>query len=85
MLFRSNLIAHSDMSSIVDSMVAPLSVINALIMAICMKQQKKVVENLEVLEEVWEEYQVYGKDEIDYINDSIKIRYAGVGQKDHER
>ena len=80
-----NLIAHSDMSSIVDSMVAPLSVINALIMAICMKQQKKVVENLEVLEEVWEEYQVYGKDEIDYINDSIKIRYAGVGQKDHER
>ena len=65
------------MSSIVDSLVAPLSVINALIMAICMKRQKKVVRNLEMLEQLWEEYQVYGSDEIDYIGDSVRMRYAG--------
>ena len=70
------------MSSIVDSLVAPLSVINALIMAVCMKRQKKVVENLELLEQVWEEYQIYGKDEIDYIDDSVKMRYNGKEQKE---
>lgn len=71
-----NLIARSDMSSVVDSLVAPLSIINALIMAVCMKRQKDVVRNLEMLEQVWEEYQINGNDEIDYIDDSIKVRYA---------
>ena len=71
-----NLIAKSDMSAIVDSLVAPLSLINALIMAVCMKRQKDVAENLELLEQVWEDYQVYGNDEIDYMDDSMKLRYA---------
>ena len=35
-----NLIARSDMASIVDSLVAPLSVVNALVVALCMKRQK---------------------------------------------
>ena len=60
-----------------DSLVAPLSLINALIMAVCMKRQKDVAENLELLEQVWEDYQVYGNDEIDYMDDSMKLRYAG--------
>ena len=55
------------MSAIVDSLVAPLSLINALIMAVCMKRQKDVAENLELLEQVWEDYQVYGNDEINYM------------------
>ena len=71
-----NLVAQSDMSSIVDSLAAPLSVINALIMAICMKRQKKVVRNLEMIEQLWEEYQVYSSDEIDYIGDSVRMEYA---------
>ena len=41
-----NLIAKSDMASIVDSLVAPLSVINALIVALCMKKQGEVVQTL---------------------------------------
>lgn len=77
-----NLVAHSDMSSIVDSLVAPLSVINALIMALCMKRQKKVVKNLEMVEQLWEEYQVYGSDEIDYIGDSVRMRYMGKKQEE---
>lgn len=71
-----NLIADSDMASIVDSLVAPLSVINALIVALCMKKQKEVAGTLTGLEEIWDEYQVYEKDEIDYIDDAVKIHYA---------
>ena len=71
-----NLIADSDMASIVDSLVAPLSVINALIVALCMKKQKTVAKTLTELEDIWDEYQVYENDEIDYIDDSIKIHYA---------
>lgn len=71
-----NLIANSDMASIVDSLVAPLSVINALIVALCMKKQSEVAETLEMLERIWDEYQVYESDEINYIDDSLKNRYA---------
>ena len=74
-----NLIADSDMSSIVDSLVAPLSVINALIVALCMKKQTKVAKTLEMLEDIWDEYQIYESDEINYINDSIKMHYGSVG------
>ena len=73
-----NLIARSDMASIVDSLVAPLSVINSLIVALCMKKQKEVVSTLEMLEHIWDEYQVYDNDEIEPIDDSIKMRYGKV-------
>ena len=55
------LIARSDMASFVDSLVAPLSVINALIVAISMKKQSEVVATFEKLEKIWDEYQVYEK------------------------
>lgn len=77
-----NLIARSDMASIVDSLVAPLSVINALIVALCMKKQTEVAKTLETLEEIWDEYQVYENDEINYIDDKIKMRYARLGESD---
>ncbi len=63
-----NLIARSDMASIVDSLVAPLSVINALIVALCMKKRKTVVSTLETLEEIWGEYQVYSSDELNPVS-----------------
>lgn len=66
-----NLIARSDMASIVDSLVAPLSVINALIVALCMKKQKEVVSTLETLEEIWGEYQVYSGDELNPVSADI--------------
>lgn len=75
-----NLIAKSTMASIVDSLVAPLSVINALIVALCMKRRKEVSVTLEMLEEIWEEYQVYENDEIDHVEDSLKLRYARMGE-----
>ena len=63
-----NLIARSDMASIVDSLVAPLSVIQALVVALCMKKQREVVTTLETLEKIWGEYQVYSNDELNQVN-----------------
>lgn len=68
-----NLIARSDMASIVDSLVAPLSVINALVVALCMKRQNEVVTTLETLEKIWDEYQVYSRDELDPVRDSVQL------------
>ena len=73
-----NLIADSDMISIADSLVAPLSVINALITALCIRRQDEVAGTLDALEDIWEEYQFYGNDEIDYIDDTLKMHYAKI-------
>ncbi|MCP1101129.1 DNA-binding MurR/RpiR family transcriptional regulator [Aequitasia blattaphilus] len=63
-----NLIAKSDMVSIVDSLVAPLSIVNALVVALCMKKQDEVIETLKTLEDIWDEYQVYNKEELNRVN-----------------
>lgn len=72
-----NLIARSDMASIVDSLVAPLSVINALVVALCMKKQKEVVSTLETLEQLWGEYQVYSGDELNPVSGSFSVNSTG--------
>ena len=41
-----------------------------------MKKQKEVAGTLTMLEDIWNEYQVYENDEINYIDDSIKVHYA---------
>ncbi len=68
-----NLFARSDMVSIVDSLVAPLSVINALVVALCLRRPEEVKENLESLEYAWENYQVYLNDEINFIDDGSML------------
>ena len=57
------LLARSDMASFVDSLVAPLSLINALIVAEGMRRQKEVGETYAQLEKIWDEYDVYEKNE----------------------
>ena len=64
-----NLLARSDMVSIVDSLVAPLSVINALVVAFVLKSPDSTRENLKQLEFAWNNYQVYLNDEINFIGD----------------
>lgn len=66
-----NLLARSDMVSIVDSLVAPLSLINALVVALCLKKPEEVRKNLESLEYAWDNYQVYLKDEINFIDEDM--------------
>ncbi|MCI5511458.1 MAG: MurR/RpiR family transcriptional regulator [Oliverpabstia sp.] len=68
-----NLIAKSDMASIVDSLVAPLSVVNALVVALCMKRQSEVVNTLESMEKIWDEYQVYSSDEMNHVEPSVSV------------
>ena len=57
------LLARSDMASFVDSLVAPLSVINALIVALGNRMNKDLAETFEELEDIWDRYGVFGKAE----------------------
>ena len=50
---------RTDMASFVDSMAAPMSVINALIVALGLKNKDIVSERFKQLEEVWDAYSVY--------------------------
>ena len=61
------------MASIVDSLVAPLSVVNALVVALCMKRQNEVVNTLESMEKIWDEYQVYSSDEMNHVESSVSV------------
>ena len=53
------LIAQSNMTSFVDSLVAPLSVINALIIAVGLREKEKISKTFTTLEDIWKEYKVY--------------------------
>ncbi len=55
------LAAKSDMVSLVDSLVAPLSLINALIVATAARREKELTKTFENLEHIWDEYNVYEK------------------------
>ncbi len=55
------LTASSDMASFVDSLVAPLSIINAIIAAVARKKREELTTRLRTLEQIWDEYDVYEK------------------------
>lgn len=55
------LLAKSDMLSLADSLVAPMSIINALIVALSARREKALSATFNTLERIWEEYNVYEK------------------------
>ncbi len=55
------LLVKSDIVSLVDSLVAPLSVTNALIVAIAARREAELSKTFNGLERIWEEYHVYEK------------------------
>ncbi|BDF67589.1 N-acetylmannosamine kinase [Oscillospiraceae bacterium] len=55
------LMAKSDMASFVDSLVAPLSLVNALIVAVSRKKSEELSGTFSKLEKIWDEYEVYEK------------------------
>ena len=68
------LVAKSDMLSLVDSLVAPLSIVNALIVAIGQRREQEMSRIFENLEKIWEEYEVY-EGVVDYLkNFSVSER-----------
>ena len=55
------LIAQSDMASFMDSLVAPLSIINAIAIEITARREREITERFDALEKLWDEYEVYAK------------------------
>ena len=53
--------AQSDMASFMDSLVAPLSIINAIIVEITRRKEKEITARFDTLEKIWDEYDVYAK------------------------
>ena len=53
------LAARSDMTSFVDSLVAPFCLVNALIVAVGLLKEQEVTDTFERLEKIWSEYSVY--------------------------
>lgn len=58
-----SLLAKSDMASFVDSLVAPLSLVNALIVAVSREKGEELAGTFGRLEQIWDEYEVYEKTE----------------------
>ncbi len=55
------LLAKSDVMTIVDSLVCPLSVVNALVTAVALLRKEDVEKRLMALEDLWNEYDVYNR------------------------
>lgn len=53
--------AKSDMISFVDSLVAPLSLVNALITAVSRQRDEELTGTFDKLEQIWDEYEVFEK------------------------
>lgn len=60
-----NLIAISDMASFIDSLVAPMSLINSFIIALGNEKNEDITKYFEELEKVWKEYNIYNEDNIE--------------------
>ena len=76
-----NLIAKSDMLSIVDSLVAPMSLVNALIVALCIRRQKEVAQYLREDDAFWEEFQIYQRDELNLADEEADISLIDPGRE----
>ena len=62
------ILTKSDMNSFVDSLVAPLSIINALIIMVGLERKDYLLENFSMMEQVWREKHVYARQDLDLIH-----------------
>ena len=72
-----NLIAKSDLSSVVESMAAPMSLANALIIGLSKKKNKEYIHSVDIMESVFDEFGVPGKDDLEYLDDSVRFKLEG--------
>lgn len=68
-----NLLAKSELNGVADSLVAPFSLMNAMIVAMCLQNPEQVKDELKNLEDVWSNYQVYSHDEINYLDEDVSL------------
>ena len=59
------ILTKSDMNSFVDSLVAPLSIINALIIMLGLRKKDTLIENFSMMENIWREKNIYARQELD--------------------
>lgn len=69
-----SLLARSELNGVADSLVAPFSLVNAMIVAMCLKNPDQVKDELKNLEDVWSNYQVYTHDEINYLDRDVSMK-----------
>lgn len=77
-----NLLARTDMASVVESLVAPMSLINALVVSLCIRNSKNVVDNIEKLNNMLDNYSYEGNDEINMLNDDIISELKSMSEND---
>lgn len=65
-----NLVAVSEMNPLIDSLVAPLSVINSMIIAIYLKRREEIDGNMRMLDKVCDTYKAFGEDKSDFSDDN---------------
>ncbi len=68
-----HVLAKSEPNGIADSLVAPFSLLNAMIVAMCLQNPDQVEDELKNLEDVWSNYQVYAHDEINYLDGNVSL------------
>ena len=68
-----NLFAKSDMTSVMDSMVAPMSLVNAILVALSIKNKDKLIDTYDEVDRIFENYRVSGNDEMNLFDDSSDI------------
>ena len=71
-----NLIAKSELASVLDSLTAPYCVINALIVALCLKRETQMTNYLTALDQIWDEYQTYSSEELNQADHHIELWQA---------
>lgn len=69
-----SLTASSDMASVVDSMVAPMSVINALVTALCLRHRDRVLAYMDMVGQTLDDYQMFGNDEMDIFEECVEMK-----------
>lgn len=57
----SMLLAQTDMASFMDSLIAPVSIINAMVVEITRRRESEIIKRFDKLEQIWDEYKVYTK------------------------
>ena len=79
-----NLLAKSHMCSIVDSLTPAFSLLNALIVAICMRKKKRTIQNLEELDRIWDDYPVNNHDEINRLAPEVRLEKLEIEKPKYE-
>lgn len=76
-----NLIALSETDSLMPSLTAALSLINALVATLASKRKREVTRTMKSMDEIWKNLGSEGNDEMEYVEDILMYRYSGSGEE----